>query len=65
MPGGFVLGLGLDDGTYVNADVIRPEYEGQQAFPEGKLQETDGEKPAGEPGEPGCALIVDFYLIHR
>lgn len=34
------------DSVYVHPDVVRPEEDGHYAFPEGELQESDGEKPS-------------------
>jgi len=54
----------LYDSAYVKPDVVWPKEHGQHAFPEGKMQEADGEKPPGEPGETRERMVFDLYLFH-
>jgi len=46
------------------ADVIGPDDQRQNAFPKSKLEKTDGEQPAREPGKRGKRMIFNFDFVH-
>ena len=41
----------MDEGAEVVAYEVRPEEDGEDAFPEGEVEVADGEEPCGEPEE--------------
>lgn len=47
-----------------HAEIIRPEHNRQNAFPERQMQEANREQPAGKPGECREAMLLDLDFFH-
>lgn len=45
-------------------EVIGPDDKGEDALPEGEVEETDGKKPARKPQTAAKRVILDLYLLH-
>lgn len=51
---------------HVDADIVRPEDESQDTFPEeGQVEKADRKEPPREPREGREAVVFDFDLFHR
>src|SRR5579872_3297574 len=46
------------------ADVIRPQYDGQYAPPERKVQKADRKQPADDPQASGKTMLFDLDFFH-
>jgi hypothetical protein len=56
--------LASDEGSYSQADKIRPEDDCQHALPESEVEKADRKKPSRKPGKRRQAMVFYFYLFH-
>jgi hypothetical protein len=45
-------------------DIIGPDDDREQPFPEGQFQEANGEQPGGKPRESCETVMFDFNFLH-
>ena len=48
----------------VRAQVIRPDDDGENTLPEGKVEVADREEPSGAPEPAGNRVMLDFDFFH-
>jgi hypothetical protein len=48
------------EGAEVNAEVVGPDDDGQDTFPESQTEEADSEEPGGNPKASHEGVLLDF-----
>jgi len=51
--------------TDIQANVVWPERNGQQALPKSQMQKANREQPSRKPGKSSEAMIFDFNFVHN
>lgn len=51
-------------GAEREAEVVRPQHNGQNALAKGEMKKADGEKPAEDPYPAHETMLLNFYLLH-